>query len=61
MLLNKYRVSSLQDIHLGLNIKDRLAALIRKEKLLQYPNRTYIVGNILIYWLYMLSLYVVGV
>jgi hypothetical protein len=53
-LLHKYDKLTLRAIHASLNIEDRITALIRKERLLQYPDGTSLAGKYR-----MLSIYIV--
>jgi hypothetical protein len=41
-----YNASTLQAIHASLNISDRLTALIRKQRLIEYPAGTSYAGKL---------------
>jgi hypothetical protein len=47
-LNRKYGESALNTIHSSLNVEDRVAALIRKQKLLTYPEGSDLAGNIVL-------------
>jgi hypothetical protein len=47
ILKDKYEVASIRAIHDSLNIEDRITALIRKERILQYPQGTDLAGMFL--------------
>lgn len=48
---DRFGPSSLRSLHKVLNIKDKVASLIRKERLLHYPARTSIAGTLARYML----------
>ena len=45
LLVQKYGKQSLRAIHAGFNIDDRINALIRKERLIQFPEGTDYIGK----------------
>jgi hypothetical protein len=61
MLQQKYSSDTLRAIHQSLNVQDRLTALIRKERILQYPAGTDLAGIYTVLLLHMLGLYRLGV
>jgi hypothetical protein len=45
ILCRKYRTQTLRAVHSSLNIEDRITALIRKERILQFPEGTAYAGK----------------